>query len=411
MRSFDQVFGTGALWVMIASAPGCAPQQRADEAEKPAAEAVQSASKTEPPAASPATPTTPATPATPATPDANNASTGAVGPTAQPLADAGDVAFRTPPPRPAITPAAVIAELERIRTENTQPRTSEWTRDAGATVAGDPKLASRIASSLREPTSTFLMRSVGLSLLRTDGSEHGQAALREVLSDAGVQADSMYPILLLGLSSMPRPAEETVALIESLRSSAQVRVRESATTVLGGQIWALSVSGRVPLADAMATVLAGALKASRDPAEQANLITALAQGNRPQTRATVRGYARAKDPLLRAATAKGLASDEQPEAVGLLMMLLVDPAQEVQSVALDSLHWRTLSAAQQRTVHAAIMKGALRPNDEVLLALFVERHLVAAPRVAALEAILARNTEDVRVQEKVREVLATVAPK
>ena len=403
MRSFDQVFGTGALWLALTSAPGCAPQQRADEAEKPAAEAVQSASKAEPPAA------TPATPATPATLDANN--TSAVGPTAQPLADAGDVAFRTPPPRPAITPAAVIAKLERIRTENTQPRTSQWTRDAGATVAGDPRLASRIASSLREPTSTFLMRSVGLSLLRTDGSEHGQAALREVLSDAGVQADSMYAILLLGLASMPRPAEETVALIESLRSSAQVRVRESATTVLGGQIWALSVSGRVPLADAMATVLAGALKASRDPAEQANLITALAQGNRPQTRATVRGYARAKDPLLRAATAKGLASDEQPEAVSLLMMLLVDPAQEVQSVALDSLHWRTLSAAQQRTVHAAIMKGALRPNDEVLLALFVERQLVAAPRVEALEAIRARNADDVRVQEQVREVLARVSPR
>jgi len=405
MRSFDQVFGTGALWLMITSAPGCAPPQRADEAERPAAGAIQRADEAEPPA----TPATPATPAD-ADADADNASEGAVGPSAQPLAGAGDVAFRNPTPRPAITPAEVIAELERIQTENSLPRTSQWTHDAGAAVAGDPKLASRVATLLLEPTSTYLMRSVGLSLLRTDGSEHGQAALREVLSDPGVQADSMYAILLLELSSMPRPAEETVALIESLRSSAQVSVRESATTVLGGQIWALSVSGRVPLADAMATVLAGALKASRDPAEQANLITALAQGNRPQTRATVRGYARAKDPLLRAATAKGLASDEGPEAVNLLMTLLLDPAQEVQSVALDSLHWRTLSAAQQRAVHAAIMKGALRLRNEVLLALFIERHLVAAPRVEALEVILARNAEDVRVQEQVREVLARVSP-
>ena len=123
----------------------------------------------------------------------------------------------------------------------------------------------------------------------------------------------------------------------------------------------------------------------------------------------MRGYARSKDPLLRAATAKGLASDEGPEAVSLLMKLLVDPAQEVQSVALDSLHWRTLSAAQQRTVHAAIMQGTLRPKDEVLLALFVERHLVAASRKEALEALLARNAEDARVQEKVREVLARVS--
>lgn len=406
MRSFDQVFGTGALWVVILSAPGCAPPPGADGAERSAAGAVQGAGTASP--ALPATP--PATPATPADADASSASTGAVGPGAQPLAGAGDVAFRSPPPRPAITPAEVIEELERIRTENTQPRKGAWTREAGATVARDPKLASRIASLLLEPTSTFLMRSVGLSLLGTDGSEHGQAALRAVLSDPGVQADSMYAILLLGLASMPRPAEETVALIESLRSSAQVRVRESATTVLGGQIWALSVSGRVPLADAVAAALAGALKASRDPAEQANLIAALAQGNRPQTRATVRGYARAKDPLLRAATAKGLASDEGPDAVSVLMKLLVDPAQEVQSVALDSLHWRTLSAAQQRTVHAAILKGALRPMDEVLLALFVERQLVAAPRVEALEAIRARNADDVRVQEQVREVLARVSP-
>jgi len=387
---------------MITSAPGCAPQQRADEAEKPAA-AVQSAGKAEPPVAPPAMP------AMPAESGEYNESKGAVGPRAQPLAKSGDVAFRNSPPRPEITPAEILAELERIRTENSLPRTSEWTNDAGATVAGDPKLASRIAGLLLEPTSTFLMRNVGISLLRTDGSEQGQAALREVLSDSGVQADSMYPILLLGLASMPHPAEETVALIKSLRSSAQVRVRESATTVLGGQIWALSVSGRVPLADTLATVLADALKASSDPAEQANLIAALAQGNRPQTRATVRGYARSKDPLLRAATAKGLASDEGPEAVSLLMKLLVDPAQEVQSVALDSLHWRTLSAAQQRTVHAAIMQGTLRPKDEVLLALFVERHLVAASRKEALEALLARNAEDARVQEKVREVLARVS--
>jgi HEAT repeat protein len=400
MRSFDQVFGTGALLVMITSTPGCAPQQRADEAEKPAAEAIQSAGKAEPPAASPTMP---------ADSGEHKVRRDAVGPRAQRLANAGDVAFRDSPPRPGITPVEIIAELERIRTENSLLRPSEWTNDAGATVARDPKLASQMARLLLEPTSTFLMRSIGLSLLRTDGSEHGQAALREVLSDPGVQADSMYPILLLGLASMPRPAEETVALIKSLRSSTQVTVRESATTVLGGQIWALSVSGRVALADSLATVLTDALKASRDPAEQANLIAALAQGNRPQTRATVRGYANAKEPLLRAATAKGLASDEQPEAVNLLMKLLVDPAQEVQSVALDSLHWRTLSAAQQRTVHAAIMKGTLRPKDEVLLALFVERHLVAAPRKEALEALLTRNAEDVRVQEKVREVLARVS--
>lgn len=400
MRSFDQVCGTGTLWLMITSAPGCAPQQGADEAEQPAAGAAQRAGKAEPVAAEPVMP---------ADSGAHMASKRAVGPRAQPLAEAGDVAFRESPARPEITAAAIIAELERIRTENSPPRTSEWTSDAGTTVAGDAKLASRIAKLLIEPTSTFLMRSVGISLLGTEGSEHGQAALREVLSDPGVQADSMYAILLLGLSRMPRPAEETVALVESLRSSAQVRVRESATTVLGGQIWALSVSGRMPLADSLATALAGALKASRDPAEQANLITALAQGNRPQTRATVRGYARAEDPLLRAATAKALASDEGPEAVDLLLKLLVDPAQEVQSAALDSLHWRTLSAAQLRTVHAAILKGALRPKDEVLLALFVERHLVAAPRKQALEAILARNAEDVRVQETVREVLARVA--
>lgn len=400
MRSFDQVFGTGTLLLMLTSAPGCAPQQSADEAEPPAAGAVQSAAKAEPPAASPAMP---------ADSGEHNARKSAVGPRAQPLANAGDVAFRDSPPRPEITPVEIIAELERIRTENSLLRTSEWKNDAGATVARDPKLASQIARLLLEPTSTFLMRDIGLSLLRTDGSEHGQAALREVLSDSGVQADSMYPILLLGLASMPRPAEETVALIKSLRSSTQVRVRESATMVLGGQIWALSVSGRVPLADSLATVLAGDLKASSDPAEQANLLAALAQGNRPQTWVTVRGYARSKDPLLRAATAKGLASDEGPEAVSLLMKLLVDPEQEVQSVALDSLHWRTLSAAQQRTVHAAILKGTLRPKDEVLLALFVERHLVAAPREEALEALLARNAGDVRVQEKVREVLARVS--
>ena len=162
----------------------------------------------------------------------------------------------------------------------------------------------------------------------------------------------------------------------------------------------------MPLADSLAAALTGVLKASRDPAEQANLIEALAQGNRPQTRATVRGYARAKEPLLRAAAAKGLASDEGPGAINLLLKLLVDPAQEVQSVALSTLHWRTLSAAQLRTVYTAIMKGALRPKDDVLLALFVERHLVAAPRKTALEAILARNTEDARVQAQVRELLA-----
>ena len=56
MRSFDQVFGTGALLLMITSTPGCAPQQRADEAEKPAAGAIHSAGKAEPPAASPTMP-------------------------------------------------------------------------------------------------------------------------------------------------------------------------------------------------------------------------------------------------------------------------------------------------------------------------------------------------------------------
>lgn len=394
MQVLDRVLWATTLSFMMTGAPGCAPPRSAGEAEERAARAVQGAGAPQPDAPAPAS----------AVPIASERT---VGPTAQPPIAAGDVAHHESPPRPEITPTAVITELERIRAENSLPQRSTWAHDAGATVAGDPKLASRIAALLLEPTSTYLVRSVGISLLRTDGSEHGQAAIRGVLSDPGVQADSMYPILILGLLDMPRPSEETVALLRSLRSSEQVRVRDSATTVLGTQIWALSVTGRVPLADSLAAELTDALKASRDPSEQANVIEALARGNRPQTRATVRSFARSKDPLLRAATAKGLASDEGPEAVSLLLKLLVDPAPEVQSVALDSLHWRTLSAAQQATVHAAIMSGALRPKDDVLLALFVERHLGAAARNEALAALLARNAGDERVQAKLRELLAS----
>lgn len=317
---------------------------------------------------------------------------------------AGDVAFRTPPPRPMITPDAVIAELERVQAENSHPRASGWEADAGATVAGDPKLASRIAALLREPTSSYLTRSVGISLLRAEATEHGQAAILEVLSDPVVKADMMYSSLVLGLYSMPRPVEAVVALIESLRASDDAQVRRAATTVLGSQVWALSVSGRAPRADELARTLAADLKASSDPAEQAVLLVALAQGARPQTVAIVRGYARAEDPILRAAAAKALASDEATAATGLMMKLLVDPAQAVQSAALDSLHWRTLSAAQKKAVHAAIVEGTLRPENEVVLALFVDRHLVGPARAEALAAIATRNVGDERVTDKVREL-------
>ncbi|MBL9099534.1 MAG: HEAT repeat domain-containing protein [Myxococcales bacterium] len=316
----------------------------------------------------------------------------------------GDVAFRSPPPRPVITPDAVIAELERVQAENTHPRVSDWTADAGATVAGDPKLASRIAALLREPTSSYLTRSVGIGLLRAETTEHGQAAILAVLSEPVVKTDMMYSSLVLALHSMPRPVEEVVALTESLRASDDAQVRRAATSVLGSQVWALAVSGRELRADELARTLAADLKSSRDPAEQAVLIEALAQGARQQTVAIVRNYARAKDPILRAAAAKGLASDDAAAATGILMKLLVDPAQAVQSAALDSLHWRTLSAAQKKAVRAAIVAGTLRPENEVVLALFVDRHLVDPARAEALAAIAARNVGDERVTDKVREL-------
>lgn len=384
--------GAGASLVG-ALGPGCAPQPVPDAVER-RAEPPESAERQ-------ATPRIEADPlpSTPAAPDPADAVADApTGPRA------GDVAFHRPQPRPAIAPEAVIAELERIQAENSQPRAPDWERDAGAAVAGDPKLAGRIATLLREPTRTFLTRHIGLALLRTDATPHGQAAVREVLSDPAVQADRMYSTLLLGLAAMPRPDDETVALVESQRGRDDPQVRRAATTVLGTQVWALSVSGRAPRADALAAALTADLKTASDVEDQAVLIQALASGGRPQTRATVRSFASAKDPVLRAAAAKGLASDDAAAATALLMKLLVDPAQAVQSAALDSLFWRTLSAAQHKAVHAAIVKGTLRPENEAVLALFVDRHLVGPARAEALSAIAARNTADERVTAKVREL-------
>jgi hypothetical protein len=362
---------------------------------------------TDPPAPPAPAPPAPAPPApTPPAP----APQPPIDPLADPAGAPGDTPFRRAEPRPLLTPTEVMEELSRIQRENSNPRASDWERDAGAVVATDPKLASKITALLREPTTSFLTRLIGLSLLATEGSPHGQVGIIEVLSDPGVHADMMFSILVLKLARIDRPSQQLVELTQSLRTDERPEVRASATHALGTQIWSLSVSGRPELAETLAASLAAELKRTADIAEQAALIQALAHGGRPRTWGLVLGFARAKEPALRVAVAKALASYEGPTQVSLLVKLVTDPAREVQSAALDPLHWATLTPAQARTVHNAIVTGRLRPENEELLALFVDRHFKGEQRKAALEAISARNSGDERVLSRVNDLLANDSP-
>lgn len=306
---------------------------------------------------------------------------------------------------PAITPADVLARLEHVRATNTQAHDLEWQDKAADLVTRDPKLSEQIAALLIEPGSNFLVRSFGLQLLGARGDERGQAAMRKVLDDPGVRADSMYHLLVLCLGHTPRPSDETVALARALWTREEGQVRRSMTQVLGGQIAALIADRRVAAAETLDAELRAALKAEGDPQEQAAIVEALGRGGLPRTRALVRGFARSKHAALRRAAARGLKYDDSPATVAMMMTLVVDPEPETQAEAVEVLIRRPLSPAQQRSLHAAIMDGTVRPPSDLMLALLVEQRLVGAARTQALELLRARSPEDSRANDYLRVAL------
>lgn len=147
-------------------------------------------------------------------------------------------------------------------------------------------------------------------------------------------------------------------------------------------------------------------EASSEMPERVLLLEAIGYGGLPRIRTFVRSFARSKAPELRRAAAKGLRHDDTPKGSALLLKLLVDPDPEVQSVAVESLFWRSFNARHQRALHAAIVSDRVRPPDDGGLVFLITKHLEGEARTQALEHLLARHGDDGRVRRLLDEALA-----
>lgn len=165
-----------------------------------------------------------------------------------------------------------------------------------------------------------------------------QAAVRRVLTAPEVRADPQYYLFVVQLTSMPRPEEETVELVYSLRASEELMTRRIATSVLGSQIGALHAVGQTDAALKLAKRLQADFKGSSDLQERASILESIGHGGLPQTRAFIRGFARSRLTELRIAATKAMLHDDTTKGVALLLALSIDRDPEVQGAAIGSLH-------------------------------------------------------------------------
>ncbi len=298
----------------------------------------------------------------------------------------------------------VLATLEGVLAGRHAPNDPIWRRRAGAALDRDPKLGARIADQIIDRTGNAAGRELGVMILAAHGN--AQATVRRVLNAPDVRSDPEYYRFVVQLLSMPRPEPETVELVFGLRASEDMMIRLIATRVLGGQIGTLHASGQTGAAVKLAKRLQAEFKGSSDVLERASTLESIGYGGLPQTRAFIRRFARSKQVELRIAAAKGMLLDDTTKAVKLLLELSVDSDPEVQSAAVDSLHAHTLSPAEQRTLHRAIMSDRLKPKNDGVLVHLIDKRLLGAARTEALEHLLARHGDGGWVKGHIDNVLA-----
>ena len=298
----------------------------------------------------------------------------------------------------------VLSTLKAVLAGQDAPSDPMWRSRAGSAVDRDPKLPGQIVEQIIAPSVNAAGRELGVVLLAARGN--AQAAVRQVLSAPEVRSDPEYYRFLVQLLSMPKPEAETVDLVFRLRDSEDMMTHRIATTVLGSQIGTLYASGQTGAAANLAKKLQAEFKGSSDVLERASLLESIGRGGLSQTRPFIRGFARAKQPELRIAAAKGMLLDDTTKAVKLLLALSVDSDPEVQSAAVDSLHAHTLSLSEQRTLHRAVMSDRLQPKSDGVLVHLIDKRLVGEARIEALEHLLARHRDGGWVKGHIDNVLA-----
>jgi HEAT repeat protein len=190
-----------------------------------------------------------------------------------------------------------------------------------------------------------------ISALRDAGGPDAQAALRELVDQEGLGADTRQR-LVEGLSRTPDPTPETVAKLESL--SHDPELGHQAKLGVGSTTYQLR--GEHPTrARAGAEFLVQGLTVAATDAETVHFLQALGNAGHPAAIEAVTSYLTHENPELRAAALRALRRVEDPRADGIFARaLLGDPDGNVRAAAATYLKQRTPDRTIASTIAARL---------------------------------------------------------
>jgi hypothetical protein len=268
-----------------------------------------------------------------------------------------------------------------------------------------PELCDQLAAQLEQSKASSRARELGLDLLASAGHAEAQSAMRAVLGAPAVQHDPRYVSLLQRVSFLAAPDGETASFIAAVHENASGEARLASAHALGSVAGKLATGGDRAGAERLQAPLLKEARDTRSSSERAALLRAIGNAHADENVPFLAGYARAREPEVRAAAITALRGAQADEARAALMDGLKDGDAAVQQAALFALGSGTMSSAELGTVADLARDATLGPGFDHELVSFFTAHAKDGDARAGLEALAARST-DREVQDRVRFVLA-----
>jgi hypothetical protein len=239
-----------------------------------------------------------------------------------------------------VTPATLHAD---VRSASLMPRagTTQWIWRDAAYLELHPEQAEPLLTSATKELDLARV-AAAFDIIVIAGTPQGQAALVRALEGPAAEREDAYIVLVQRLSFVTRPTKELVAFVvrERARWAGTDRGR-AALYALGALAHNLAADDAMT-ADTIVRGIAADLVAAKTNEERVVLLAALGNAGRPGTADGIIAHARSTDVQVRREVANALRKIEVPAVVDALLELIVDPAPEVASVAIDSLFRKQL---------------------------------------------------------------------
>jgi hypothetical protein len=269
-----------------------------------------------------------------------------------------------------------------------------WLRRASTFLRLHPEACALLEAKFEDGRHGTRGKGLILDLLAIAGHAQAQKAMRDALeSDAARETGNAYGMLFQRFAFVAKPDAGTVELATRCFRRGDPGVRGVAAVTMGAIVRKLQGGPDDATARALNQELVDGLKRAGTAGERRALIMALGNTHVGDDAQVIRGYARDDDPLVRAQTARSLASFDGSETRTTLFQMATDGDPTVASDAYASLAYASPTPGEWASfAQLAAGQDANVDADASLVRLIQQRRgEMGASADAILRAVLART--------------------